>query len=166
MPDPARQNVTLVSAQSEHVTAIASIYNQALITRTATFETKPRTEQQIAAWLDDEVPVQIAVTDGTVAGFSKISTYRDRDCYAGIREYSVYVNKERRRCGVGRALMEALIDKCRKAGVWKLVSRIFPENIASIELARQAGFRVVGIYEKHGQLDGKWKDCVIVELSL
>ena len=62
--------------------------------------------------------------------------------------------------------MQVLIDDCRKAGVWKLLSRIFPENIASIELAKQLGFRIVGTYQRHGQLDGIWKDCVIVELCL
>jgi phosphinothricin acetyltransferase len=65
--------------------------------------------------------------------------------------------------GVGLELIEALVEACRRAGFWKLVSRIFPENEASLSLHRRAGFRIVGVYQRHARLDGQWKDTVIVE---
>lgn len=157
---------TIIDAQAQHVEAVAEIYNQALVKRTATFETKPRSGDDVASWLNGDVALKVALVNGTPAGFAKVSSYRDRPCYAGIREYSVYVGDDFHRRGIGRQLMQVLIDDCRKAGVWKLLSRIFPENIASIELAKQLGFRIVGTYQRHGQLDGIWKDCVIVELCL
>ena len=78
-------------------------------------------------------------------------------------EFSVYVGRSHRGRGVGRVLLIALIDEAERLGFWKLVSRIFPENAASRGLCRAMGFREVGVYEKHGKLDGVWKDCVIVE---
>jgi L-amino acid N-acyltransferase YncA len=59
--------------------------------------------------------------------------------------------------------VSALIDAAAKAGLWKLVSRIFPENVASRALMTRMGFREVGIYRRHGKLGGEWKDCVILE---
>jgi L-amino acid N-acyltransferase YncA len=98
-----------------------------------------------------------------VLAFASASTYRDRDCYAGIAEFSVYIARRHRGKGAGRVAMAALIDAATKAGLWKLVSRIFPENRASLVLMAQMGFRHVGIYRRHGMLDGQWRDCVIVE---
>ena len=158
--------VSVIDAQLKHIDSIAEIYNQALAKRTATFETEPRSSAEAAGWIADEMVVKVAIVNKTVAGFARVSPYRDRSCYSGIREYSVYVGNHFQRKGIGRQLLQVLIDDCRKKGIWKLLARIFPENHASLELAKQAGFRVVGTYQRHGQLDGVWKDCVIVELSL
>ena len=95
--------------------------------------------------------------------FAATFTYRPRDCYAGIAEFSVYVDREARGRGAGRMAMEALIKAAEGAGSWKLLSRVFVENAASRALLRSVGFREVGIYEKHGRLDGVWRDVVIVE---
>jgi len=160
------EHVTIIDAKTCHAGVIAAIYNQALGERLSTFETEPRTADDMAEWLSGEIAVKLAVIDGKVAGFAKVSNYRDRACYTGIREYSVYVDRAFQRRGIGRKLMQELISTCRQAGLWKLLSRIFPENVGSIELAKSVGFRVVGTYYNHGQLDGVWKDCVIVELSL
>ena len=81
----------------------------------------------------------------------------------GIGEFSVYVARDSRGRGVGRRVLEALIEASAAAGLHKLVSRIFPENVASRAACRSVGFREVGIYKAHGQLEGVWKDCVIVE---
>lgn len=89
--------------------------------------------------------------------------YRPRECYAGIAEVSVYVDRAFRRQGAGRMALSKLIALAEAAGFWKLLSRIFPENHASRSLIRSLGFREVGLYEKHGALDGVWKDVVIVE---
>ena len=151
----------------DHADQIAQIYNQALIARTATFETIPRSNADICQWIDSGEAFIVAQTkDGEVAGFARASLYRNRECYAGIKEYSVYVGEEYRGNSVGERVLGALIDECRKRGVLKLLSRIFPENVASIKLAQKAGFEIVGTYKNHGKLDGEWKDCVIVELTL
>ena len=98
--------------------------------------------------------------------FRSTSAYRPRDCYAGIAEFSVYVARDRRGRGYGRAAMLALCDAAARAGFWKLVSRVFVENIVSRELLKSIGFREVGVYERHAQLDGVWRDVVIVEKRL
>jgi L-amino acid N-acyltransferase YncA len=83
--------------------------------------------------------------------------------YSGIAEYSIYIATEAHGQGVGATLLEAFFTACKNVGIWKLVSRIFPENTASRALCRKTGFREVGVYEKHARLDGKWKDVIIVE---
>jgi len=143
--------------------AIAAIYNQGIADRTATFETRPRTAQDIAGWFDGRHPVVVVEQAGRVIAFASTSTYRPRECYAGVAEFSVYVAREARGRGAGRLAMQALIAAAEAAGYWKLLSRIFVENVASRSLVGSVGFREVGLYEKHGWLDGRWRDVVIVE---
>jgi L-amino acid N-acyltransferase YncA len=104
--------------------------------------------------------------DGEVVAFAATSSYRSRDCYAGIAEFSVYADRRVRGRGAGRIAMAALIDAAAAAGFWKLVSRVFVENAASRTLLKRVGFREVGVYERHARLDGVWRDVVIVEKQL
>jgi L-amino acid N-acyltransferase YncA len=143
--------------------AIAEIYNQGIEDRVATFETTPRTADDIAAWFDGVHPIIVAMDDEQVIAFAATSTYRPRKCYRGIAEVSVYVARHARKRGTGRLVLQALIAACEEAGYWKLVSRVFPENAASRRLIQTLGFREVGTYEKHGQLDGVWRDVIVVE---
>ncbi|MDQ5824863.1 MAG: arsinothricin resistance N-acetyltransferase ArsN1 [Chloroflexota bacterium] len=153
-------------ATPEDAAAIAHIYNQGLEDRVATFETRPRTPEEIISWLDGIHPVVVVEDQGEVIAFASTSTYRPRDCYRGIAEFSVYVAREARGRGAGRLAMQSLIQAAEKAGFWKLLSRIFVENTASRALVKAVGFREVGVYEKHAQLDGVWRDVVIVERLL
>ena len=147
--------------------AIAAIYNEGIADRIATFETEPRSAEQIARWFDDCHPIVVVEgDDGAVLAFAASTAYRDRACYAGIAEFSVYVARRHRGTGAGRVALGALIDAASKAGFWKLVSRIFPENTASLVLMARMGFRQVGVYQRHGRLDGQWRDCIIVERLL
>jgi L-amino acid N-acyltransferase YncA len=146
--------------------ALAAIYNQGIEDRVATFETRPRTPADVAAWFDGVHPHILAEEDKAVVAFASTSTYRPRDCYRGIAEFSVYVERSWRNRGIGRAVLAALLSASEQAGYWKLVSRVFVENIASRRLLVSLGFREVGVYEKHGQLDGVWHDVVIVERLL
>lgn len=107
-----------------------------------------------------------AGAERVVVGWAAASTYRPRECYAGIGEFSIYVDTVARGQGVGKALMHAFMEACREAGLWKLVSRVFPENRGSLALLAACGFREVGVYQRHGKLDGVWRDVVIVERSL
>jgi L-amino acid N-acyltransferase YncA len=155
--------VTARPATPADADAIARIYNEGIEDRVATFETRLRSIDDVRAWFDGVHPVVVVEDDGQIVAFASTSTYRPRDCYAGIAEASVYVSRDYRRHGAGRVALGALIHAAKDAGFWKLLSRIFPENAASRRLVRQLGFREVGVYEKHGQLDGKWRDVVIVE---
>jgi phosphinothricin acetyltransferase len=143
--------------------AIAEIYNQGIEDRIATFETRPRSVEDVRAWFDGVHPVVVVEEDGQIVAFASTSTYRPRECYAGIAEFSVYVLRAARGRGAGRLAMQALIEAAEAAGFWKLVSRVFTENVASLGLLGALGFREVGVYEKHAQLDGVWRDVVIVE---
>lgn len=153
-------------AAAADTVAIATIYNQGIEDRVATFEVRPRTEKDILAWFDGTHPV-VVVEDGTdVIAFAATFPYRPRECYAGIAEVSVYVARKHRGQGAGKLALTFLLGAAQEAGFWKLVSRIFPENTGSRALVGWAGFREVGVYEKHGQLDGVWKDVIIVERLL
>lgn len=146
--------------------AIASIYNDGIDDRIATFETRHRTAADIASWLDTRYPIVVVTDGGRMIAFASASSYRPRECYDGIAEFSVYVARRDRGRGAGRLAMQGLIEAAGKAGFWKLISRVFTENIASLRLLTSLGFREVGVYEKHGKLDGRWRDVVIVERLL
>jgi phosphinothricin acetyltransferase len=160
-------NLTARPARIEEAAAIAAIYNEGIADRIATFETEPRTAGDVERWFDGRHPI-VVVEDakGAVMAFASTSGYRARACYAGIAEFSVYVARRHRGTGAGRVAMAALIEAAAQAGFWKLLSRIFPENTASLGLMARMGFRVVGTYRRHGKLDGEWRDCVIVERLL
>lgn len=146
--------------------AIARIYTQGIEDRVATFETRPRSDADVLGMLRAEggrFPHVVAEADGAIVGWASLSTYRPRDCYAGIAEFSIYVERSWRGRGVGRPLLEALVEAAAAAGFWKLVSRVFAHNAPSLALCRACGFREVGTYERHGALEGRWIDVVIVE---
>ena len=157
--------MTIRPAQPADAAAVAAIYNQGIADRAATFETDPRSAEEMARRIGDggRHPVLVAEREGAVVGWAAIGPYRPRECYAGIGEFSVYVDRGARGAGVGRALVAALMDAAAERGYWKLLSRIFPTNTASRALCRGLGFREVGTYEQHGRLDGRWVDVVIVE---
>jgi phosphinothricin acetyltransferase len=156
-------------AEARDLDAVASVYNEGIRERSATFETQERTSDDIRSWLAGPHPFLVAVRDGddaVVVGWAHASAYRSRACYAGIGDFSVYVAALARGQGVGDALMRAFVPVCGAAGLWKLVSRVFPENTASRALCARHGFREVGTYERHAKLDGAWRDVVIVERLL
>lgn len=157
--------VEIRPAAAEHAQAIAEIYNQGIADRGATFETDLRSAGDILTRLQtgERFPLLVATEDGRVLGWAGLSSYRARACYAGIGEFSIYLERGARGRGIGRPLLNALIAAARERGFWKLVSRVFPFNQASRALCRRCGFREVGVYEKHGRLDGRWLDVVIVE---
>ncbi len=167
MTRAATTGVLVRPAERADAPAITSIYNEGIRGRMATFETRERTEAEILAWFGDpRHPILVAEQAGEVVGWISASTYRARECYAGIAEFSVYVAGSARGRRVGDLLMASFLPACEAVGLWKLVSRIFPENLASRALCARHGFREVGTYEKHARLDGVWRDVVIVERLL
>jgi L-amino acid N-acyltransferase YncA len=150
-------------ATSDDAASIAAIYNQGIRGRMATFETAERIAEDIASWLAAPHPFLVAQhgkgEESQLVGWIRASSYRPRACYAGVAEGF----RGRR---VSDRLMAEFLPACAAAGYWKLVSRIFVENAASRALCVRYGFREVGMYEKHGRLDGVWRDVVIVERLL
>jgi L-amino acid N-acyltransferase YncA len=147
--------------------AIAAIYNEGIADLVATFETEPRSATDITGWFTGQHIVMVAETGETgPVAFAASFPYSGRPCYRGIGEFSVYVGRNHRGRGAGRAVLAALIEAAKAAGLHKLTSRVFPENAASRALLKCLGFEEIGIHRRHGQLDGRWRDCVIVERLL
>jgi L-amino acid N-acyltransferase YncA len=141
---------------------VAGIYAAGLATRNATFETAvPSWEEWDAGHLTR--PRLVADDAGGVVGWAALSPVSTRGCYAGVAEDSVYVAPGRQGQGVARALLEELVARSEAEGLWMLQTSIFPENQASLALHLRCGFRVVGVRERIAQLDGVWRDTVLLE---
>jgi L-amino acid N-acyltransferase YncA len=142
--------------------AVAAIYGEGIATGNATFETDvPAWEHWDAGHLPGHRLV--AELDDHVVGWTAVSPVSTRCAYAGVVEHSVYVAGSARGRRVGRRLLAALIDSTERAGIWTIQTGIFPENTASLALHRAAGFRVLGVRERPGQLGGRWRDVVVLE---
>lgn len=149
--------------------AVTTIFNAGIDARTATFETEHRTIDAMAERIAATAPRHaflVAELDGVVVGWAATFAYSARAVYDGVAEYSIYVAPQAQGRGVGAALLGALLDRARGAGLHKVTSRVFPENEASLALARRHGFEVVGTHRSHAQLDGVWRDVVTVEALL
>jgi phosphinothricin acetyltransferase len=158
--------VRIRPAQREDAAGIAEIYNQGIEGRGATFRTEPQAPERIVGWLAQRGPLLVAEEDGALIGWASVSEYGDRDIYGPVGEFGIYVAREARGHGVGRALLEALCDAAERDGRHKLVGKIFPENEGSLALCRALGFREVGLHRRHGMLDGRWRDVMVVERLL
>lgn len=142
--------------------AVQRIYAEGIGTGQATFETEvPDWSEFDAGRLPDHRFV--AVEGDEVVGWVAVTAASHRECYAGVVEHSVYVAGLARGRGVGRALMEALLESVDAAGIWTIQTSIFPENEASLTLHRRLGFRVVGRRERIAKLDGAWRDTLLLE---
>ncbi len=145
--------------------AVEEIYAEGIATRLATFETRTPTFAEFDASHLSEHRL-VAVEDGRVVGWAALSPTSGRECYAGVAESSVYVAAFARGSGVGRALMEAVIASAMAGGIWTIHAGMFPENAASVALHERLGFRLVGRFERIAQLDGVWRDTVLLELRV
>jgi L-amino acid N-acyltransferase YncA len=150
-------------AAADDAAAIADIYAQGIAGRQATFETEPPPPAAFAARIEGGEPLIVAEHEGRVVGWASILPYSDRCAYSGVGEYTIYVDGVAQGAGVGRLLLERLLTLAVERGYYKLTSKIFPSNVASLALARRFGFREVGVHRRHGRLDGEWRDVVVVE---
>jgi len=163
----APDSIDVRPAEPRDAEAVAAIYNHGIAERQATFETRPRRANEILGWLEEGRPFIVAAgEEGTILGFARVSAYSTRRAYAGVGEHAVYVAPAARGRGVGGKLLEALAHASENAGYYKLTSRVFTTNEASLKLHRAAGFTEVGIQKHHGRLDNEWKDTVLVERLL
>jgi len=148
--------------RAEDWPAVKAIYEQGIATRQATFETEAPAWE---AWDAAHLPGLrlVAEEGGEVVGWAALSPVSRRACYAGVVEESVYVAEGARGRGIGITLLARLCSDADAAGIWMIQTAIFPENVASLELHRRCGFRVVGTRERIAQLDGVWRDTVLLE---
>ena len=156
-------------ARADDAAAIATIYNEGIADRVATFETEPRTPEQIARQLadrGDRYPTVVVDRGGQVVAWAGAGPYRNRPAYAGVAEHSVYVARDARGTGAGRAALEGLIRAYA-------ATRVLEDRVPHLSgehhehsTPRACGFRLVGVYRRHGKLEDEWRDCVIVERLL
>jgi L-amino acid N-acyltransferase YncA len=149
--------------------AIARIYNQGIEDRVATLETELRTPEERRRWMaarGPRHPVIVAEAVGAVIGWASLNQFNPRPAYQHVADFSVYVERGWRGKGVGRRLLEALIELARGIGYHKMVLSAFPFNQSGVALYERLGFRTVGIYREQGLLDGKWIDTIIMEKLL
>ena len=141
---------------------VRAVYVEGLETGDATFETEaPTWERWDAGHL--RVARLVAREGDKIKGWAALSPVSSRKVYAGVAEVSVYVGRESRGEGVGRALLTSLIEESERSGVWTLQASIFPENAASVRLHAACGFREVGRRERIGKLGGRWRDTLLLE---
>jgi len=163
---PESSRVEIRPAERSDATRLAEIFNQGVEDRVATFETRAADPDDATRWIDADL-VLVASRDGAIVGWAKASPYTDRHpYYDGVREATLYVDRAARRTGVGRQLLAALAEAAAAAGSHKLVGKIFTSNEPSIAMIGGLGWRQVGVHERHGQLDGEWKDVLVVEKLL
>jgi L-amino acid N-acyltransferase YncA len=149
--------------------AICRIYNQGIEDRLATLETTLRTPDERRAWLagrGSRHPVLVAARGGAVVGWASLNAFNPRACYDHVGDFSLYVEREQRGTGIGRRLLDTLVETARGLGYHKLVLAAFPYNAAGCALYARCGFRAVGIYREQGMLDGKWVDVILMEQLL
>lgn len=147
--------------------SVREIYLQGLNTRNATFETQAKTWQQWDAATHKSCRLIAELTDASdakyVVGWAALSPISRRDVYRGVAEVSIYVSMYYSGKGIGRLLLSSLSDASEQAGFWTLQSSIFPSNKASEKLHLACGFRRLGVRKNIAQLDGKWRDTLILE---
>jgi L-amino acid N-acyltransferase YncA len=158
--------MTIRPATHEDAPAIRAIYAEGIAGRGATFVTTPPATETVVAWLNQRGPILVAECDGEVVGWAAVSDYSEVRAYMDVGEFALYIAGRTRRQGLGRELLGALCDAAEADGRFKLLGKIFPENTASLAVARACGFEEVGTHRRHGRLDGEWRDVVVVEKLL
>jgi L-amino acid N-acyltransferase YncA/DNA-binding transcriptional ArsR family regulator len=161
-PEDLPPDVTTRPVTPADMPAVLAIYEQGLATRNATFETKlPTADRLRKRWIPGLA--WVAEIDGEVVGWSAVTRVSDRACYAGVGETSVYVAEGARGRGVGKSLLYTQVNEADAAGMWTLQTSIFPENRASLALHHSAGYRTLAVRTRIAQLDGVWRDTVLLE---
>lgn len=154
--------VRILDMESRHWEAVERIYLEGISTGQATFQTGSPGWQEWDSSHTENCRL-VALENDKVLGWAALSPVSGRCVYAGVAEVSVYVTESARGQGVGKKLLEALVAQSEENGYWTLQAGIFPENTASIRLHRQAGFRIIGTRERIGQMNGIWRDTVMLE---
>ena len=161
--------VTIRRARLEDAASIARIYNEAILTTVATFDTEPKTVEERVQWLqshDDRHPIFVAEVEGAVVGWASITLWSDRPAYADTAETSFYVHSAHRGRGIGRKLKESTIEEARRLGYHTLIARITEGSTESLHLNESAGYVHVGTLKEVGRKFGKLLDVHILQKML
>ena len=161
-PEAVAVNMKIAPLEERHYKEVARIYREGLETGIASFETEV---PDWKTWNNKFSPNcrLVALEGKRVIGWCALSPVSKREVYKGVAEVTIYIDSAYRGKGVGRDLLESLINASEQAGYWSLQAGIFPENDASLKLHKKCGFRVVGIRERPAQRHGVWYDNVLLE---
>ena len=162
-------SIQIRQALPADVEAITAIYNEAILTTTATFDTEPKTTAERLEWFnahDERHPVLVAVVEGTIAGWASLSKWSDRPAYDGTAETSFYVQSKYRGRGIGRMLKEAIIEEARRLHFHTLIARVAEGSQESLHLNESAGFVHIGTMRQVGRKFGKLLDVHILQKML
>ena len=159
--EPAGQGRAVIRAlEPTDWPAVKAIFEEGIATGQATFETKAPSWDH---WDGAHFGGLIAVEGDEVVGWTALTPYSSRPCYDGVAEESVYVSARARGRGVGRALLDTLIDESERNGIWTRLAGVVPENRASVSLPLGCGFRTVGLHTRIGLRNGDWRDVLLLE---
>ena len=161
--------IVLRPATAADAAAICRIYNQGIEDRLATLETELRSPDERRQWLatrGPRHPVFVAETDEMVVGWSSLNVYNPRPAYRYVADFSIYIERGWRGKGVGRRLLEQLIEQARALDYHKMMLSTFPFNASGVALYERMGFTRAGVFHEMGQLDGRWVDTLIMEKLL
>ena len=161
--------IAIRSATEADAAAICVIYNQGIEDRIATLETELRTPEERRQWLaarGPRHPVYVAEAEEMIVGWSSLNVYNPRPAYQYVADFSIYIERGWRGKGVGRRLLEHLIEQARALGYHKMMLSAFPFNASGVALYERMGFTRAGVFHEMGQLDGRWVDTLIMEKLL
>jgi len=160
---------TIRHATQSDLDAIRRIYNEGIEDRIATLDADPKDEAEIAEWWERHAgryAVLVAEREGEIAGWASLNPYSHRCAYAGVADLSIYIAREARGTGLGKALLGALHDVAKENDFYKIVLFTFPFNEAGQRLYRGLGYREVGVFKEQGRLDGRPIDVMAMEKLL
>ncbi len=174
MVEPTTERVDVVTriATIDDAEAIRSIYNHEVQNHTTTLDLVPRSLEDQQEWIAQRsgafsaVVAVVKATPDSVVGFASMSPYRERAAYSTTVENSVYVSRAHGGLGIGRALMDGLIDTARGSGFHSMIARIEASGDASLALHRACGFELVGVERQVGRKFGRWLDMAVMQLML
>ncbi len=152
----------IIQLKPEHWDDVKRIYEEGIRTRNATFETRSPSWEEWDKKHHDSLRF-VSVEDGKVTGWAALIPTSTREVYSGVMEVSIYIAEGHRGKGAGKALFDVLISESENNNIWSLLSVLFPENTASIKLHEKVGFRIIGVREKMGKMDGVWRDNIMME---
>jgi len=156
-------------AELSDLDAITAIYNEAILTTTASFDLEPQTREERLQWYeshDPRFPILVAESEGPVVGWACLSRWRPRKAYEGTAETSFYVKEDQRGQGIGRKLKQAIIEEARRLGFHTLIAGVAEGNHASLHLNQSFGFEIVGTFKEVGNKFGKLLDVTYLQKFL
>lgn len=158
--------IIIRKATTDDLVSITEIYNQAILTTTATFDTEPKSLEEQKVWFESHGPkylVLVSEENGKVIGWTSLSKWSDRCAYSDTAEISLYVDERDRGKGIGRKLLEAIIQEGEKAGLHSIIARIAEGNEMSIHLHKSVGFEHIGIMKEVGRKFGRLLDVYLMQ---